>query len=92
MGYDAYNLIASLYSARGGLMTEIDGATGTLYLDADGRIHRRLSWAQFQQGEVIALPEPETIGGPIEDATDDGEVIEPGIADEAPWRGETLEL
>jgi outer membrane PBP1 activator LpoA protein len=92
MGYDAYNLIASLYAARGGVMSEIDGATGTLFLDADGRVHRRLAWAQFQQGEVVALPKPDAIGGPIEDMTDDGEMLEPGAADEAPWRGETLEL
>ena len=92
MGYDAYNLIASLYSARGGVMSEIDGATGTLSLDADGRVRRRLAWAQFQQGEIVALPQPEAIGGPIEDISDDGEVIDPGAADEAPWRGEFLEL
>ena len=73
MGYDAYNLIASLYSARGGVMGEIDGATGTLSLDADGRVRRRLAWAQFQQGEIVALPQPEAIGGPIEDISDDGE-------------------
>ncbi|MBT8095141.1 MAG: penicillin-binding protein activator [Gammaproteobacteria bacterium] len=92
MGYDAYNLIASLYAARGGLMDEIDGATGTLFLDTDGRVHRRLAWAQFQQGEVVALPMPDAIGGPIEDLTDDGAVLEPGAADEAPWRGEAPEL
>ena len=85
MGYDAYNLIASLYAARGGMMTELDGATGTLYLDANGRIHRRLAWAQFQRGEVVALPSREDIGGPIQDISDDGQIIMPGAADESPW-------
>ncbi len=92
MGYDAYNLIASLYSARSGVMSEIDGATGTLFLDPDGRVRRRLAWAQFQQGEVVALPKQGASGGPIEDMTDDGKVIEPGAADQAPWPGEIPEL
>ena len=85
MGYDAYNLIASLYAVRGGQMAEIDGATGRLYLDAGGRVHRRLAWAQFQRGEVVALPSVEARGGPIENITDDGQVIAPDAADDAPW-------
>jgi len=87
MGYDAYNLIASLYASRGGAMTEIDGATGVLYLDASGRVHRRLAWAQFQGGEVVALPKQEDTGGPIEDLSDDGQIVTPDAADEAPWDG-----
>jgi outer membrane PBP1 activator LpoA protein len=85
MGYDAYNLIASLYGARGGVMDELDGATGTLFLDASGRVHRRLAWAQFQRGEVVALPDPENAGGPIRDVADEGDVIEPSAADDTPW-------
>ena len=85
MGYDAYNLIASLYGARGGVMDELDGASGTLFLDSAGRVHRRLAWAQFQRGEVVALPDPEGAGGPIQDITDEGDVIEPDAADDAPW-------
>ncbi len=56
MGYDAYHLVAKLYGSRTGPIDEMDGATGRLYLDADSRIHRRLSWAQFQRGEPVALP------------------------------------
>jgi len=70
MGYDAYQLIAALFAARTGDMQEIDGATGTLYLDADGRVRRRLAWAQFQSGEPVALPDAEIIGGPIQDISD----------------------
>ncbi len=92
MGYDAYNLIASLYAARGGVMDEVDGATGDLYLDANGRVHRRLAWAQFQGGEVVALPDAEPLGGPIRDITNDGEVLEPEAADDAPWDAQTQEL
>jgi len=57
MGYDAYHLVAKLFGSRSGPMDEMDGATGRLYLADDGRIHRRLAWAQFQRGEPVALPE-----------------------------------
>lgn len=56
MGYDAYHLVAKLFGPRTGPMDEMDGATGRLYLAADGRIHRRLAWAQFQHGEPVAMP------------------------------------
>lgn len=55
MGYDAYHLVAGLYAVRSGPMEEISGATGRLYLAADGRIHRRLAWAQFDGGRPVAL-------------------------------------
>jgi len=92
MGYDAYNLIASLYAYRGGEMAELDGATGELFLDQQGRIHRRLAWAQYQRGEAIALPAQEEVGGPIQDISDDGTLITPEAADDAPWDTELLEL
>jgi outer membrane PBP1 activator LpoA protein len=92
MGFDAYQLIAALYSARTGLMDEIDGATGKLKLDFDGRIRRDLAWAQFQRGEPVALPETEDIGGPIRDISDEAEQQSPTEADEEPWFGETREL
>lgn len=85
MGYDAYNLIASLFAARGGEIVELDGATGKLFLDTSGRVHRRLSWAQYQGGEVVALPGNEEIGGPIQDMSDEGELISPEAADDSPW-------
>jgi hypothetical protein len=56
MGYDAYQLIGELHAARTGPMNEIDGATGTLYMDDEGRIHRRLAWARFERGEPVAVP------------------------------------
>ena len=57
MGYDAYQLVAELFSARTGQMPEFTGATGRLYLTADGRIHRRLAWAQFVRGQLVAIPD-----------------------------------
>lgn len=92
MGYDAYNLIAALFAARGGTMVEIDGATGTLFLDAAGRVHRRLAWAQFQGGEAVALPRPDAVGGPIQDISDEGELIVPDAADESPWDPDAQDL
>jgi outer membrane PBP1 activator LpoA protein len=85
MGYDAYNLIASLYAVRGTGMVELEGATGRLFLDSNGRIHRRMAWAQFQRGDVVALPDQDELGGPIQDLSEAGEVIVPDAADESPW-------
>jgi outer membrane PBP1 activator LpoA protein len=57
MGYDAYNLVSRLYSPTDATQPEYVGATGRLYLGDDGRVHRRLAWAQFQRGEPLPLPE-----------------------------------
>ncbi len=92
MGYDAYNLIAALYAYRGEEMMELDGATGQLFLDQRGRVHRRLAWAQFQRGEATALPDKEDIGGPIKDISDEGEFLTPDAADDAPWDDATQDL
>ena len=92
MGYDAYQLIAALFAARTGPMQEIDGATGKLYLDSDGRVRRKLAWAQFQRGEAMALPEIEPVGGPILDISDDAELMRPDAADEEAWPEPTREL
>jgi outer membrane PBP1 activator LpoA protein len=92
MGYDAYQLIAALYAARTGPMQEIDGATGKLTLDQDGRVRRNLAWAQFQRGEPIAMPEVEPTGGPIQDLSDDPELLLPEAADDESWLDETREL
>jgi outer membrane PBP1 activator LpoA protein len=92
MGYDAYQLIASLHGAHSGPMVEVDGATGKLHVDADGRVRRELAWAQFQRGEPVALPEIENVGGPIQDISNDPEPLLPDAADEASWFEEAREL
>ncbi len=56
MGYDAYKLAPALFSNIAGPLPEIYGATGRLYLDSGGRVHRRLDWAQFRRGQPVALP------------------------------------
>ena len=92
MGYDAYQLIASLHAAHSGPMVEVDGATGKLNVDADGRVRRDLAWAQFQRGEPIALPEIENVGGPIQDISNDPEPLLPDASDDESWFEETREL
>ena len=61
MGYDAYHLVGGLFPARSGPMDEIIGATGTLYLEADGRVHRRMAWARFEGGRPVPLPEADEL-------------------------------
>ena len=61
MGYDAYHLVGGLFPARSGPMDEIIGATGTLYLEADGRVHRRMAWARFEGGRPVPLPEADKL-------------------------------
>lgn len=91
MGYDSYNLIASLFAGNGGESLDLDGATGRLFLDQEGRVHRRLPWAQFQQGEAIALPDQYDRGGPIQDVSDIMDAVAPNAADDAPWDAEPQE-
>ena len=91
MGYDAYQLVAPLFTAREGTISEVDGATGVLYMDGNGRVHRRLAWAEFRRGEPVPLPESGDFGRLP------GTVEEDGIApDEDPanqtWYEETREL
>ena len=90
MGYDAYYLVGSLFAARSGIMDEVDGASGILHLSPDGRIHRRMAWAQFQRGTPVALPDPEPAGRPIQDMSNEGELQPPDATDADLWY-ETLE-
>jgi outer membrane PBP1 activator LpoA protein len=92
MGYDAYHLVAPLFVARNGTMPELDGATGVLYLDANGRDHRRLAWAEFRRGEPVPLPEPGQLGSPSQTIGDDGIALPEDPADGQTWREETREL
>lgn len=68
MGYDAYNLVSRLYLSEESLHQEYIGATGRLFLDQDGRIHRRLAWAQFVRGEMVPMPDTDI---PVEVFDDD---------------------
>jgi outer membrane PBP1 activator LpoA protein len=92
MGYDAYHLVAPLFAARNGTMPEIDGATGILYLDGGGRIHRRLAWAEFRGGQPVPLPPPEGTGSSIRTIGEDGAVKPEDSDDGETWYEETREL
>jgi len=53
MGYDAYFLIAAISSLKDYSMQELNGATGQLYMEDNGRIRRRLAWAKLINGEPV---------------------------------------
>ena len=92
MGYDAYHLVAPLFAARNGMMPEIDGATGILYLDRDGRIHRRLAWAEFRRGEPVPLPRLGDADSPFPAIGEDGVPVPDDSDDGQTWYEETREL
>jgi outer membrane PBP1 activator LpoA protein len=71
MGYDAYHLVGGLFPARTGPMEEIIGATGTLYLDPDGRVHRRMAWARFVRGQPEPLPDVDEFQYLLDDLSPD---------------------
>jgi len=51
LGFDAYRLIPMLNSGAPWLSGDLQGMTGTLYLDEQGKILRRLAWARIQRGQ-----------------------------------------
>lgn len=48
MGLDSYRIVSTLYTDP--FFTSVDGSTGVLRMDAQGRIHRELPFAQFRGG------------------------------------------
>jgi hypothetical protein len=92
MGYDAYHLVAPLFAARTGTMPEIDGATGMLFLDSSGRVHRRLAWAEFRHGEPVPLPLPGVADQPRGTIGEDGQPLPAEPDDDQTWYEETREL
>ena len=52
MGFDAYNLVRLLYSGEAGAL---EGMSGTLRLDAYGRVWRDLPTARFSRGRPVQL-------------------------------------
>jgi outer membrane PBP1 activator LpoA protein len=89
MGYDSYQLVAELFVARSGPMAEINGATGHLSLDENGKLHRELAWAVFERGEPVALPESGAAedSSPLDTTTDDNKLDQV-----SPWASPTQDL
>ena len=79
LGYDAYNLVAALFSARLESMPEIDGVTGRLYIDERGRIHRKLPWARFENGTPVAQPLEPQLLTPADQLPDESDAAMPVI-------------
>ena len=54
LGFDAYRLVPLLYNTHG-IAQAVQGVTGLLSMDPNGRVHRRLDWASFDDGSVELL-------------------------------------
>ena len=50
LGVDAYHIIPELNRLRRNQFAAYQGETGTLYLDVDNKLQRKLMWAQFKKG------------------------------------------
>jgi outer membrane PBP1 activator LpoA protein len=51
MGIDAYRILPHLARLASDEHETLDGKTGILYLDRDGRVHRQLVWAEMKRGQ-----------------------------------------
>jgi outer membrane PBP1 activator LpoA protein len=54
-GFDAYRLIPLLKAGKFGQAHAIPGMTGSLSIDAQGRVQRGLDWARVSDGHPVAL-------------------------------------
>jgi len=54
LGFDAYRLVPLLYNTHG-IAQAVQGVTGFLSMDPNGRVHRRLDWASFEDGSADLL-------------------------------------
>ena len=54
-GFDAYRLAPLIAGKSAGQITQLDGMTGTLHIDAHNRIRRDLNWAQIKNGVPSAM-------------------------------------
>ncbi len=54
-GVDAYELVSRLASLQSDPVRGYEGVTGTLHLDAAGRIQRNLVWGRFSAGVPVLL-------------------------------------
>ncbi|QOJ30791.1 MAG: penicillin-binding protein activator [Gammaproteobacteria bacterium] len=67
MGYDSYTLARAMMAGNSPALMPVAGLSGILSQDASRRIHRRMSWAAFRDGQVVPAGEASTpvpAGGP----------------------------
>lgn len=55
LAVDALQIVPSLQGLQSGSFARHPGVTGDLYLDQERRVHRELQWAEFQNGQPVAL-------------------------------------
>lgn len=55
MGVDAFRIINNWNRLHALPQLGLAGATGTLFLDKNGNIHRQLPWARIQYGKMVAM-------------------------------------
>lgn len=70
MGIDAFQLAPYLRGPQTDMLQRHRGVTGDLTLDSARRVHRSLQWAEYRNGEVVALPAnppPDTLPEPLPD-------------------------
>ncbi len=58
MGYDTTLLIGELVQLQVSPGYSVQGISGTLFLNSDGEIERRLAWAEYQDGQIVLLDKP----------------------------------
>jgi outer membrane PBP1 activator LpoA protein len=56
MGIDAWQIHSRIPVLAGSPDSKINGQSGTLRLDEDGRIYRQQTWATIRNGRVILIP------------------------------------
>ncbi len=61
-GIDAYRILPFLTRMRARPTMRVPGVTGDLWMDADGVLHRNMSWIKFVEGVPTAIGEAGSIG------------------------------
>lgn len=61
-GIDAYRILPFLSRMRARPTMRVPGVTGDLWMDADGVLHRNMSWIKFVEGVPTAIGETNSIG------------------------------
>ena len=61
-GVDAYRILPFLARMRARPTMRVPGVTGDLWMDADGVLHRNMSWIRFVEGVPTVIGESGSIG------------------------------